>query len=267
MPELIEVEGYRAVAARVRGRTIARVETPDAWYLKGPADPAVLADALGGTSVVSVRRQGKLLMLEVDRGVVLGLRFGMTGRLLLHEGGGEGAVVDPVGGLLYAPGEVRSAHLRFALAFHDGSRLVMVDPRRLGGVELDPRAGDLGPDAADLSAEGLDSALGRSRAALKSALMDQRRVAGLGNLLTDEVLWRARLSPVRPAATLAPTDRSGLAGAIRTTIEVLSARGGSHTGDLQPARRPGSSCPRCGEPLRRDRVGGRSTYWCVAEQS
>ena len=102
--------------------------------------------------------------------------------------------------------------------------------------------------------------------ALKARLLDQRRVAGLGNLLVDEALWRAGLSPLREARSLDAPESARLHRNIRRTLAVLGERGGSHTGDLQPARVRGGCCPRDGTPLRREQVGGRTTYWCPEHQ-
>ncbi len=96
--------------------------------------------------------------------------------------------------------------------------------------------------------------------------MDQAGIAGLGNLLVDEILWRAGLDPNRSAATLDRAEQARLARAIGTTLRVLGRRGGSHTGDLMPARQPGAFCPRDGAPLRRATIGGRTTYWCPTHQ-
>ena len=267
MPELIEVEAYREVAEHAVGRRVGVVAAPDAWYLKGGIGAGMLSDLLVGTVLTAARRRGKLLMIDTDRGDVLGLRFGMTGRLvLLGPDGGADPVVDPVGRLLYSSHRDRAVHHRFALGLTDGSRLVMVDPRRLGGVSLDPAEAKLGPDAASLDDAGLEAALRGVTAPLKAALMNQHRLAGIGNLLADEILWRAHLSPVRPASGLTGAERGALSAVIGDTIAELSQRGGSHTGDLQVARVRGGVCPRCGTALRRDEVGGRTTYWCPAEQ-
>ena len=199
MPELIEVEAYRRVAEQVVGERVGALEAPDAWYLKSGATAEALSEVVVGARMVAARRRGKLLMVDTDRGVVLGLRFGMTGRLLLERAaGGPTSVLDEVGSLLYAPAEVRAEHLRLVVQTEGGDRLVVVDPRRLGGVELDPDEAGLGVDAASLGAADLDGVLDGSRAGLKAVLMDQRRVAGLGNLLTDEVLWRRRTGPRAP---------------------------------------------------------------------
>jgi formamidopyrimidine-DNA glycosylase len=97
-------------------------------------------------------------------------------------------------------------------------------------------------------------------------LLDQSRVAGLGNLLVDETLWRAGLDPTRPADGLSAAEQRRLAQSVTTTVRLLSRRGGSHLGDLQEHRVRGGNCPRCGSTLARATVGGRTTYWCPAEQ-
>ena len=118
------------------------------------------------------------------------------------------------------------------------------DPRRLGGVELDPDEDRLGPDAWTLSGAELTRALGTGTGPLKARLLDQARVAGLGNLLVDEILWRSGLDPARPAGSLDAPERRRLCGRIRSTLDELDQRGGSHTGDLHEHRRAGGSCPR-----------------------
>lgn len=259
MPELIEVEVYRQLAERTVGRRIAVAETPDDWFLKGVTAAEVQA-ALVGAPVVGTDRIGKLLLVDLgeDR-PTLGLRFGMTGRLVLD---GDA----PIERLEYSSHRDDPAWDRFALVFDDGSRLRLSDPRRLGGVELDPPVDRLGPDAASITAAALGRALAGSSAPLKARLLDQHRVAGLGNLLVDETLWRAGLDPVRPAASLPAEEVAALARAIRSTVRTLSRRGGSHTGDLQAARHRGGTCPRDGADLLRRTVGGRTTYSCPVHQ-
>ena len=260
MPELPEVEAYRALAESALHRSIAAVEAPDAWFLKGGLDERTVRGALVGRSLAAARRRGKLLLLDTDGGgPVLGLRFGMTGRLLVDGRPGVDA-------LLYASPLERSAWDRFAVRFTDGGDLRIRDPRRLGGVLLDPDEGALGADALDLTPAALRAALGASTVALKARLMDQSRLAGVGNLLADEALWRAGLDPRRPAGSLSPAELRRLHRHLRGTVADLMARGGSHAGDLMPARARGGACPRDGAPLARDTVGGRTTYWCPSHQ-
>jgi formamidopyrimidine-DNA glycosylase len=133
-------------------------------------------------------------------------------------------------------------------------------------VQLDPYEDRLGPDALSITLASLRHALEGSTVALKARLLDQTRLAGVGNLVADEALWRASLSPLRPAGSLTPADIRRLHRHLRATLDDLLARGGSHMGDLLPARHPGGMCPRDGTPLVRATVGGRTTWWCPAHQ-
>jgi len=263
MPELIEVEAYRRQAEQVVGRTVVAAPVLDPLGLRG-ADPDAVRAELVGASVTAAERLGKLLLLRTTTGVegpgpTVGLRFGMTGRLLVD----GRADVD---GLLYGGQGDDPAWDRHVLAFDDGSDLRIRDPRRLGGLQLDPDLDRLGPEASTVTTGQLAAALGRSQAPVKARLLDQARLAGLGNLLVDESLWRAGIDPARRAADLSAAEVEGLAGTIRATVADLSARGGSHTGDLQVARVRGASCPRDGAPLDRLTVGGRTTYRCPVHQ-
>jgi formamidopyrimidine-DNA glycosylase len=255
---MIEVEQYRQAADQVVGRTIATVRAPDAWYLKGATTAAALRSALRGAEVIGTRRTGKLLLLDTD-GPTLGLRFGMTGRLLV-----DGQA--PIERLEYSSDRTNPAWVRFALTFDGGGTLELVDPRRLGGVQLDPPEDRLGPDALDLTPSVLRVALARSAAPVKAWLLDQSRVAGIGNLLADEILWRAGVDPARPSRSLSPAEVRRLHRHLIATIAELTARGGSHTGDLQVARQRGATCPRDGAPLLRRTIGGRTTYSCPRHQ-
>ncbi|MEY2437172.1 MAG: formamidopyrimidine-DNA glycosylase [Acidimicrobiaceae bacterium] len=261
MPELIEVEGYRRQARAALGRRIAGVDAPDLWFLKGGVGPDAVREALVGRRFERDRRIGKLLLLDTDGGgPTLGLRFGMTGRLLID---GD-STIDK---LEYASGRAESAWDRFTVRFDDGGELRINDARRLGAVELDPDETRLGVDATTITLAQLGAVLGASAAPLKARLMDQARIAGLGNLLTDETLWRAGLDPARPAGSLSPAERRRLHRHLRRTLDELTARGGSHTGELQVARARGASCPKDGAPLLRRTIGGRTTYSCPRHQT
>ena len=260
MPELPEVEAYRRLAEAALSRPIAAVDAPDAWFLKDGLNARTLVDALLGRSLVAARRTGKVLLLDTSGGgPVLGLRFGMTGRLLVDGKAG-------VDHLVYASERDESAWDRFTLRFDDGGDLRVRDPRRLGGVFLDLDEARLGTDVAQLTVAGLRQALGSSATALKARIMDQARLAGVGNLTADEVLWRAGLDPRRPARSLSPAEVRRLHRHLRTTVDDLVDRGGCHTGDLMTARVPGGRCPRDGGPLSRATVGGRTTWWCPHHQ-
>jgi formamidopyrimidine-DNA glycosylase len=260
VPELAEVEAYRRLAEAVVGRTVREVLAPDAWYLKRGLTPQAVRAALRGRRLDGVRRIGKLLLVDTEGGPVLGLRFGMSGRLVVD---GRVGVDD----LVYSSNREVGAWDRFTLRFDDGGDLRMRDARRLGGVELDPDESRLGPDALTVGAAGLRRALAASYAPLKARLMDQARLAGVGNLAADELLWRAGLDPARAAASLTPAELRRLHHHLRGTLADLVARGGSHTGDLMVQRRPGGICPRDGTPLRRTTVGGRTTWSCPRHQA
>lgn len=259
VPEILEIEFYRRLAAEVVGGTIAAVDATDGWFLRGGVDPSAISSALTGRTVTADRRVGKLLLLDLDDAGVLGLRFGMTGVLELDERTG-------VDRLQYGGNRRDPAWVRFGLRFSDGRELRIRDPRRLGSVELDPDEERLGPDALSLDLVQLRGALVGSVAPLKARMLDQRRIAGLGNLLADEILWRSGLDPARPATSLAASDERRLHRHLRATLDDLLARGGSHLGDLGPARVRGGTCPRDGAPLERRTIGGRTTFSCPRHQ-
>jgi formamidopyrimidine-DNA glycosylase len=261
MPELPEVESYRRLAERLAlGRPIEGIDGRDTWYLKGSTTEAGLHAALVGRSFTAARRRGKLLMLDTDGGgPVLGLRFGMSGRL----------VVDGVVGvedLWYSPRSLEVRWDRFRVRFADGGSLVMSDPRRLGGVQLDPLEERLGPDALSLRLPELRRALAGSTAPLKARLLDQAHVAGVGNLIADEVLWRAALSPLRPAGSLDDRQLRRLHRQLRATVAEFIEAGGSHTGKLMAERHPGGHCPKDHAALLRATVGGRTSWYCPVHQ-
>jgi formamidopyrimidine-DNA glycosylase len=255
---MLEVETYRRQGEAVVGRTVAHVDVPDAWYIKRTSPDEVVA-AVTGRTIEGVRRIGKLLVLDLDDGTRLGLRFGMSGRLLVD----GGASIDR---LQYASGRNNPAWDRFGLRFSDGGHLRIRDPRRLGGVELEPDEGRLGVDATQARRRDLEAALSRSRAPLKARLLDQARVAGIGNLMADEILFAAGLDPARPAGSLTPTELRRLHRAIGRVIAELTARGGSHTGDARQAMALDGLCPRDGAALQVRRIGGRTTVSCPVHQ-
>ena len=259
MPEGIEIEYYRRLAERVLDRRVVAVDAPDPWFLKGGLIGGALADAVVGRRFVAARRVGKLLLLDTDAdGPTVGLRFGMTGRLIVD---GVAGVDD----LQYSSQRDEPAWDRVAFTF-DAGDLRIRDPRRLGGVVLDPDESSLGFDLLTISAAQLRRALAGSTAPVKARLMDQARVAGVGNLIADEVLWRAGIDPAREAGSLSDPEIRRLHKHLRAGVAAMIERGGSHTGDLFAERRPGGRCPRDGAPLVRRTVGGRTTWSCPRHQ-
>jgi formamidopyrimidine-DNA glycosylase len=260
MPELAEVESYRRLAEeQALGREIGALGADDPWYLKGGTTALGLADALLRRRFTAARRRGKLLLLATSGGgPVLGLRFGMSGRLVVDGTPG-------VGELWWAPRREDVRWDRFTVGFADGGSLVMSDPRRLGGVQLDPDEDRLGPDALAVRPAELRRALGGSTLPLKARLLDQAHLAGVGNLTADEALWRAGLSPIRPAGSLSDRELRRLHHHLHATlVDFIGA--GSHTGRLMPERRPGGQCPKDHTPLVRVTVGGRTSWYCPLHQ-
>ncbi len=210
------------------------------------------------------RRRGKLLLLDTDGGPTLGLRFGMTGGLVVD---GNQALDR----LRYGPGVFDEKWVRARITFADGGQLLMHDPRRFGSLELAPDEDRLGPDALTRDAgraaaprwpSGRDGS--GTAAPLKARLMDQERLAGMGNLLADEILWRADLAPGR-RTPLDDAELRHLHTVLRATLRQLMRRGGSHTGELTRRVTPGALPPRRDRAAPRT-VGGRTTYWCPPHQ-
>ncbi|MDQ2782773.1 MAG: hypothetical protein M3Y26_09625 [Actinomycetota bacterium] len=151
---------------------------------------------------------------------------------------------------------------RFTLTFDDDGELRLFDTRRLSRVRLDADRERLGPDAQDITLVQFRARVGRGSSAVKTRLLDQSVVAGVGNLLADETLWQARISPRRSADDLDDDELAALRRALRAATRRAILRGGVPTGSFIPARKRGGHCPRCGAELDRATVGGRTTYWC-----
>ena len=263
MPELPEVETIRSqLAPRLVGRVLQRVEILDP-RLTRPHDLFEVVEELEGDRVAAVERRGKYLVLRLESGLSLLVHLRMTG------------------GFGFGP----ATHERAAVELDDGSRLAYRDVRRFGtwlvleGAELEPYlARKIGPEplGARFTAGWLGSQLARRRAPLKAVLLDQRIVAGLGNIYADEALWRARLGPLRPANELTPDETSRLHRAIRAALRTGIERQGStlrdyatpdgSSGSMQAEfrvyGRDGRPCPRCATPIAKTRVGGRGTWFC-----
>jgi formamidopyrimidine-DNA glycosylase len=277
MPELPEVETIRRqLEPELVGRRIESVQVLDPRWTR-PDSPRTLERACAGRRIETLGRRGKYLLLglEGDRWLVMHLR--MTGNLLL------------VNGSTRARGQVESwtepRHLRVVIRLDDGRRLLFTDARRFGtgivleGRELEeyllPRAG-IEPLTEGLTADALLALAAGRRAPLKSFLMMQSGVAGIGNIYADEALFRAALHPLSPAGSMQPEHAERLRAGIVATLEVGLANGGASVDDYLDARgergsmqdeflvhtREGEPCFRCGETIRRIVVAGRSTYFC-----
>jgi formamidopyrimidine-DNA glycosylase len=267
VPELPEVETIRRqLAPLVEGRVLARLEISDPrWCL--PLTPEALVDALEGRRVERLGRRGKYLVWELADEAYLLMHLRMTGTLLY----------DP-------PDSTPYERVRFAL--DDGHELRFCDPRRFGTGELAlgdsaresffaPRLG-LEPLDGELTGPALRAMARGRRAPVKAFLLDQRRIAGVGNIYADEALFRARIHPLRPAGSLKAAQWDALAVAVRETLLAGLAAGGATIDDFRHAdgvagafqneflvhRRRGEPCPSCGGTVVKFVAAGRGTYAC-----
>jgi formamidopyrimidine-DNA glycosylase len=247
MPELPDVEGFRWVAREAAGRRIERVELIDRVLLRGGR-----ADAVEGERFGDPLRHGKWLVLPAGEAEVL-IHFGMTGRL------------D------WARRQTERHHHDRIVFVCQGGELRYRNMRKFGGVWIwrqrrEQVTGPLGPDAAELDRDRFRELLAPRRGGLKAALMDQRLIAGLGNLMVDEIAWRARVNPRATVNRLSSrrVDRlwDALDGVVHESIpygRVPSAEGWLTS--VRDSREP--RCPRCGTRLRRATLAGRTTVWCA----
>jgi len=291
MPELPEVETIRRhLAPDVEGRRIVDVEVFDERWTR-PEPPRVLEEAVAGRTIRSADRRGKYLILRLDGDWALIMHLRMTGNLLFRDPEApEGAAADLMHAerlgpeRLYEP-EPQLRFLRARLELDDGSELLFTDARRFGhavalqGADIDAYfAARLGiePLSDELTPEALLRLAAGRTAPLKSFLLTQDRVSGIGNIYADEALHRAELHPLSPAGSMRIEHATALAEAIVETLELALDNGGSSIDDYRDARgergsmqdeflvhtREGEDCPRCGTGIRRIVVGGRSTYFC-----
>ncbi|MFI9823404.1 Fpg/Nei family DNA glycosylase [Streptomyces sp. NPDC052013] len=254
MPELPDVEVFREVLEScAQGRVVRRVDVYDAGVLHG-VSARRLREALEGRRFTGAERHGKWLLARTGGPLVL-LHFGMTGRLVCADAG-----------------EAIDAHDRVVFTLTGGRQLRYRDQRKLQGLWLCHDAAEAarllerqGPDALAVDRDAFEAALSSRRGKVKTVLTDQTVLAGLGNLLADEVLWRARLHPALRAGDLPQPDRRRLYTHMRRTLRSAVIAGcvpprdawlTGHRDDPDPA------CPRCGTHLRRTRLSGRTTIWC-----
>jgi formamidopyrimidine-DNA glycosylase len=260
VPELPEVETERErLAARLEGRRIASAAIDDP-RLTRPEEPAMIAARLEDERVEAVERRGKYLVIRLAGDQVLLVHLRMTG------------------GFRYAP----ATHERAVLELDDGTRIAYRDLRRFGTwLLLEPDEADahlairLGPEPLGrrFTAAYLAERLHGRRAPVKAAILDQRTVAGLGNIYADESLWHARIHPLRPAGELGEDEVKRLRNGIRRALRLGIKRQGADLGDgayaggqmqheFRVYGRGGEPCDRCGTPIEKTRAGGRGTWYC-----
>ena len=278
MPELPEVETIRSqLEPELVGRRIERLEILDERWTR-PESPSIVSGGVEGSTVVEVGRRGKYLWLGFEDGSSLSIHLRMTGNLLIED--------SPLGGprLYDEPGGPE--HLRARFSLDDGASLLFSDVRRFGHavyfpseqdridyfderLGIEPLAGSLdGPTLLEISRD--------RRTPLKSFLLDQHGVAGIGNIYADEALHRAGLHPLSPAASMKLEHCEALAQGIVAALTLGLENGGASIDDYRNLdgdrgtmqdeflvhTREGLPCPRCSEEITRIVVAGRSTYYC-----
>lgn len=272
MPELPEVEATRlALEPALAGRRVLGVDVRRPRMLRRQPHPPDFADRLVNRTVKRLERHGKFLLAEVGDFVWV-THLGMSGRMQLAR-----------------PGEAEVPHTNVVVTVRD-SEVRFVDPRTFGFVaaftpaELAETLGHLGPDALNAlpRTAALREALDGRTASIKSLLLNQRIVAGLGNIYADEVLWRARIDPHRRGGELSDEELSRLRASVRPVLRAGLRHGGTSLDDLayllpdgragdylrrlQAYGREGGVCRRCGGEILRDVIGQRSTFWCAGCQ-
>ncbi len=286
MPELPEVEvTRRRIAPLLVGRRIRKVETTGDSYLF-LTRPGSLCRRLAGRSVEALERLGKYLIAELDGGSRLVVHLGMSGQLFAS-GVSSVRLLSATARAALLPGEQREfrpdSHTHLRLIFEDnGPEVYLRDVRKFGKVlllasgESHPRLERLGMDALEVDGEALFSASRDRRVAIKSLLLDQSVLTGVGNIYADEALHRAGLRPTRRAARLTRRRCDALAEAIRSVLERSIETGGASIrdyvspdgsdGGFQDERRvyarTGEPCPGCGTKIRKIVVGARGTHYC-----
>lgn len=271
MPELPEVETARSlIASRALDRRIARVGNADPFVCR-PHSAAELNDALAGRTLTAVYRRGKSMWCatsgsgsSASPGPDLGIHLGMGGSIVVTSADGQVAEGGEPRRRGAPPGKPEWD--RFTLRFADGGSLVLFDKRRLARIRLAPDVDALGPDAQQVTPAEFRRLIMKGSIAVKARLLDQSKIAGVGNLLADEALWQARIPPSASTGRLRRQDADRLYRALQSALRSAIANGGVHTGEVIAARRPGGTCPRCGAEMRHGTVGGRSTWWCAREQ-
>jgi formamidopyrimidine-DNA glycosylase len=288
MPELPEVETVaRQLEPELEGRRIEELEVLDGRWSR-PVPPEQLGAAVSGATIEGLGRRGKYLLLGLDGERTLVMHLRMTGNLVLVEGE---EMLDPSEGRRLYEGErsTSARHLRARFLLDDGREVWFTDPRRFGEAFLIENAGlaerfagrvGVEPLSPQFTPEALGVMAAGRTAPLKSFLLDQAGVAGIGNIYADEALYRARLHPLSPAGSMKPEHHEALRDAVVAALEAGIDAGGSSIDDYRDGRgekgsmqerflvhtREGEPCLSCGGEVVRIVVGGRSTYFCPACQ-
>jgi formamidopyrimidine-DNA glycosylase len=288
MPELPEVETVvRQLEPEVEGRRIESLEVLDPRWSR-PVAPTELGAAVSGSTIRGLGRRGKYILMALDGERTLVMHLRMTGNLILKE---DERMVDPSEGrrLYESERSTEARHLRARFGLDDRRELWFTDPRRFGEAFLIDDAGlerrferlGVEPLSPRFTPRALGEIAAGRRVPLKSFLLDQSGIAGVGNIYADEALFRARLHPLSPAGSMKPEHLEALRDGVVAALEAGIDKGGSSIDDYRDARgergvmqdeflvhtREGEPCPRCGTEIVRIVVSGRSTYYCPSCQA
>jgi formamidopyrimidine-DNA glycosylase len=289
VPELPEVETVaRQLEPELEGHAIEQLEVRDARWSR-PVRPSTLGKKVAGRTIQGLGRRGKYLLLGLDGDQTLVMHLRMTGNLVLVED--EGEIIDPSEGRILYQGErtTEEKHLRARFVLDDGREVWFTDPRRFGeaflidDAKLPERFSRLGvePLSPEFTPEKLGEIAAGKKAPLKSFLLDQSGIAGVGNIYADEALFRARLHPLSPAGSMKPEHWVALRDGVVAALEAGIDAGGSSIDDYRDGRgekgrmqerflvhtREGEPCPGdCDGTVERIVVSGRSTYFCPSCQ-
>ncbi|HEY2053940.1 MAG TPA: bifunctional DNA-formamidopyrimidine glycosylase/DNA-(apurinic or apyrimidinic site) lyase [Solirubrobacterales bacterium] len=289
MPELPEVETVaRQLEPELEGHAIEKLEVRDKRWSR-PVAPKTLGKKVDGRTILGLGRRGKYLLLSLDGDQTLVMHLRMTGNLVLVED--EGEILDPSEGRILYQGErtTEEKHLRARFVLDDGREVWFTDPRRFGeaflidDAKLPERFSRLGvePLSPEFTPEKLGEILAGKKAPLKSFLLDQSGIAGVGNIYADEALFRAGLHPLSPAGSMKPEHWVALRDGVVAALEAGIDAGGSSIDDYRDGRgekgqmqerflvhtREGQPCPGdCDGTVERIVVSGRSTYFCPSCQ-
>ncbi len=274
VPELPEVESVRRfLEPVVTGRVAVKVEVGNARTVRRNVQPSDVVDRLTGATISRLRRHGKFLLADLSNDLTWITHLGMSGRILVA-----------------APREPRPVHTHFVATTDRGDEVRFIDPRTFGFVAVvtaEELSGftALGPDALTTlpRTSHLVRMMAGRRAPIKALLLDQRLVAGLGNIYADEVLFRAGVRPSRPGGQISAAEMGRLRTAIRPVLAAGIAAGGTSLGDLayllpdgragdylhrlRVYGREGEGCRQCGAIIARTKVGGRSSFFCPGCQT
>ncbi|HEX7050547.1 MAG TPA: DNA-formamidopyrimidine glycosylase [Longimicrobiales bacterium] len=269
MPELPEAETIvRDLRRRVAGRAITHVRVRHADVLAAPLTAATLAAGLRGRRITGVGRRGKNVVFTLDDDERLVVNLGMTGRLIVSD----------------SPRAQGMRHVAVRFSLDDGREILYDDVRRFGRIELHTpeswaerdRALGVEPLSKTFTADRLHALTRASRSPIRNWLLDQRHVAGIGNIYANEALFRAGIHPARPANSLTRSEASRLRDALRDVLEeAITARGTTFSdyrdasgeeGGFEPRLRvygrAGRPCPVCGTPIERLVLSNRSAFFC-----